>query len=134
MCNASPISAGPSQHQYCFLCSAISTGAKSLIPLRLLYQNSPKNWVELTGNRNKLKTRWRLTLKIKHCPAPWSEAHTHRLTPVSTHLSFHWTLPLITEYSPIRKNLLRQFKYAHMCTIHITFTLCTICIKHICIL
>jgi hypothetical protein len=31
---------------------------------------------------------------IKYCPAPRSEAHTHRLTPVSTHLSFSWTLPL----------------------------------------
>jgi hypothetical protein len=31
---------------------------------------------------------------MKHCPAPRSEAYTHRLTPVSTHLSFRWTLPL----------------------------------------
>jgi hypothetical protein len=77
-----------------FLCSANSTGAKSLIPLRLLFQNSPTNWVVLTGNGNKQKTRRRLTLTIKHCPAPWSEAHTHRLTPVPTHLSFRWTLPL----------------------------------------
>jgi hypothetical protein len=31
---------------------------------------------------------------MKYCPAPRSEAHTHRLRPVSTHLSFRWTLPL----------------------------------------
>jgi hypothetical protein len=35
---------------------------------------------------------------IKYCPAPRSEAYTHRLTPVSTHLSFRWTLPLMGEY------------------------------------
>jgi hypothetical protein len=34
---------------------------------------------------------------IKYCPAPRSEAYTHRLTPVSTHLSFRWTLPLSSE-------------------------------------
>ncbi len=32
------------------------------LPLHLLFQNTPINWVELTGNGNKLKTRWRLTL------------------------------------------------------------------------
>jgi hypothetical protein len=58
-----------------------------------LLQNSPINWVVLTGNGTKLKIRWRLTLTIKHCSAPWSEAHTHPLTPVLTHLSFRWTLP-----------------------------------------
>jgi hypothetical protein len=92
--SASPTSARHMQRQYFFLCSANSTGAKSLTPLHLLFHNSPINWVELTGNGNKLKTRWRLTLTIKYCPAPWSEAYTHRLTPVSTHLSFRWTQPL----------------------------------------
>ncbi len=29
---------------------------------------------------------------------PQSQAHTHRLTPFSTHLSFRWTLPLSSEF------------------------------------
>jgi hypothetical protein len=42
------------------------------------------------------KPRRNLIKTTKECPAPRSEAYTHRLTPVSTHLSFRWTLPLKT--------------------------------------
>jgi hypothetical protein len=44
--------------------------------------------------RKEAKNKMEANFKIKHCPAPQSEAHTHRLTHVSTHLSFRWTLPL----------------------------------------
>jgi hypothetical protein len=61
--------------------------------LHLFFPNLPLNWAVLTGNGNMTK-QYEGELKKKECPAPRSVAYTLVLTPLSTHLSFRWTLPL----------------------------------------
>ncbi len=49
-----------------------------------------------TRKKNIVKPRWNLNKTTKECPAPQSKAPALLLTPFSTHLSFRWTLSLIT--------------------------------------
>ncbi len=98
---ASPISAGRGaapRTSLRILYSAVSVGAKSLVPLlRPFIQNPSINWAVLTGNgniENKKLDEGDLCTSTKYHPAPRSETHTHQLITLSTHLSFRWTLPL----------------------------------------
>ncbi len=93
ICTASPISTRCHVVPIMLPVSAIYSSAntisfKSLVTLHLFFQNSPIILAVLNGNGNKVKTRWRPPKTTKKYPAPRCKAHTRRIIPLSTHLSF----------------------------------------------
>jgi hypothetical protein len=78
----------------CYIYSANIISNMLLALLHLFFQNSPIIWAILTGNGKRYKQEGDHLKRQKKHPAPRYEANTHRKTPLLTHLSFRWTLPL----------------------------------------
>jgi hypothetical protein len=63
--------------------------------LHLFFPTLPIIWAQVAAKRFLRNSRWWPCKIKKECPAPQHHSNTCRLIPISTHLSFRWTIPLM---------------------------------------